>query len=61
MLEGRLIRLRPVREADVDELYTAHADVRNRGAFFPLGVVSETTFKGRFAEHGYWQSEEGCS
>jgi ribosomal-protein-alanine N-acetyltransferase len=59
MLHGEHITLRPVRAADLDAMYAAHIDIRNRGAFFPLGVVSETTFKGRFAEHGYWQREEG--
>jgi RimJ/RimL family protein N-acetyltransferase len=59
MLHGERITLRPIRAADLDAMYSAHTEVRNRGAFFPLGVVSETTFKGRFAEHGYWQREEG--
>jgi ribosomal-protein-alanine N-acetyltransferase len=59
MLHGDRVTLRPVRAADLDEMYAAHAEIRNRGAFFPLGVVSETTFKSRFAEHGYWQREEG--
>jgi RimJ/RimL family protein N-acetyltransferase len=59
MLHGRHVTLRPVREADLDAMYAAHAEIRNRGMFFPLGVVSETTFKGRFAEHGYWEREEG--
>ena len=59
MLHGSSITLRPVREADLDELYTAHADIRNRGAYFPLGVMSEARFKREFAEHGFWQKEEG--
>jgi [ribosomal protein S5]-alanine N-acetyltransferase len=59
LLHGERITLRPIRAADLDAMYAAHAEIRNRGAFFPLGVVSETTFKSRFAEHGYWQREEG--
>jgi ribosomal-protein-alanine N-acetyltransferase len=59
MLHGERITLRPVRADDLDAMYAAHAEIRNRGAYFPLGVMSETTFKGRFAEHGYWQREEG--
>jgi ribosomal-protein-alanine N-acetyltransferase len=59
MLYGSSITLRPVREADLDELYTAHADIRNRGAHFPLGVMSESRFKREFGEHGFWQKEEG--
>jgi RimJ/RimL family protein N-acetyltransferase len=59
MLEGRRVRLRPVREADLDRLYAAHIDIRNRGSFFPLGVRSEPAFRREFAEHGFWQKTEG--
>jgi len=59
MLHGERITLRPVREADLDAMYVAHVEVRNRGAFFPLGVMSEPAFRRRFAEDGFWQKEEG--
>jgi RimJ/RimL family protein N-acetyltransferase len=59
MLEGRLVHLRPVREADLDRLYEAHTAVRARGAFFPLGVMSESAFRREFAENGFWQKTEG--
>ena len=61
MLRGKEITLRPVRQADVDAMYDAHADIANRGAFFPLGVLSESAFKRRFAETGFWEKEEGPS
>ena len=53
MLEGADIRLRPVREADLDVLYEAHTQISNRGRFFPLGIVSESTFRRDFAENGF--------
>ena len=59
MLRGQSISLRPVREKDLDALYDAHVEIRNRGAFFPLGVRSEPAFRRDFAEHGFWQREEG--
>jgi ribosomal-protein-alanine N-acetyltransferase len=59
MLHGRTITLRPMREADVDAMYAAHVDIRNRGAFFPLGVMSESAFRSQFGENGFWQKEEG--
>jgi [ribosomal protein S5]-alanine N-acetyltransferase len=59
MLEGSRITLRPVRQADVDAMYAAHTEIANRGAFFPLGIMSESTFKRRFAETGFWEKEEG--
>lgn len=59
MLQGKEITLRPVREADLDAVYAAHVDIATRGAFFPLGVVSESVFRRDFAEHGLWQKDEG--
>jgi RimJ/RimL family protein N-acetyltransferase len=59
VLHGSTISLRPVRAADLDELYAAHAEIANRGAYFPLGVQSEPAFRRDFAEHGFWQREEG--
>jgi RimJ/RimL family protein N-acetyltransferase len=59
MLTGSRSLLRPIRESDLDALYAAHTNIANRGAFFPLGVQSESAFKRDFAESGLWQREEG--
>jgi len=59
MLEGRRIGLRPVRQDDLDRLYEAHINIRSRGSYYPLGVVSESAFRREFTEHGLWQKTEG--
>jgi ribosomal-protein-alanine N-acetyltransferase len=59
MLHGQRITLRPARESDLDAMYAAHIEIRNRGAFFPLGVVSEPALRRQFGETGFWQKEEG--
>jgi RimJ/RimL family protein N-acetyltransferase len=59
MLRGERITLRPMRETDLDAFYAAHTDIRNRGAFFPLGVASESKLRRDFAETGLWEREEG--
>jgi len=59
MLKGRSITLRPVLETDLDQLYTYHVDVANRGDYYPHGIVSETEYKKRFRESGYWGRDEG--
>ena len=59
MLQGRSIRLRPVRSGDLDRLYDAHIAVGTRGRFFPLGVTSESAFRREFAESGYWEKTQG--
>jgi RimJ/RimL family protein N-acetyltransferase len=59
MLRGSRVLLRPIREADLDAFHAAHVDIGNRGAFFPLGVASESRMRTEFAETGFWQKEEG--
>ena len=59
MLHGEHITLRPDRAADLDAMYAAHADIRTRGAFYPLGVLSESKFRAEFAENGFWEKEQG--
>ena len=59
MLHGRLIELRPVRDADLDAMYAAHVNIADRGPHFPLGVLSEPAFRREFAEHGFWKPDEG--
>ena len=59
MLHGDRVTLRPVHEADLAAFIEAQFDIRNRGAYFPLGVASESTWRRRFAETGLWEREEG--
>ena len=59
MLFGERVTLRPIRQGDLDALYDAHVDIRTRGAFYPLGVMSEPAFKREFADNGFWQKESG--
>jgi ribosomal-protein-alanine N-acetyltransferase len=59
MLKGKSVTLRPVRETDLDALYTFHLDIDNRGDYFPRGVLSQTNFHKQFQETGFWSKEEG--
>src|SRR5690554_3984679 len=59
MLNGNAIHLRPVRQADLEELYQRHVEVINRGDFFPVGIISESKFRRRFEERGFWSEDEG--
>ena len=59
MLRGTRISLRLVRESDIDSLYAAHSNIGNRGAFYPLGMLSEPAFRKEFAEGGFWRKEDG--
>jgi RimJ/RimL family protein N-acetyltransferase len=59
MLTGERVTLRPIREADLPAFISAHQDIGNRGAFFPLGVISEPVLRRRFADNGLWDRTEG--
>jgi ribosomal-protein-alanine N-acetyltransferase len=59
VLKGPTITLRPVLESDLDEFYTHHLDIANRGDYYPRGIASEVTFKKRFRDTGLWEREEG--
>jgi [ribosomal protein S5]-alanine N-acetyltransferase len=59
MLKGKSILLRPVRQSDLQELYAWHIDISNRGNFYPLGFLSESEFRRRFEDKGFWEKEEG--
>lgn len=59
MLHGSRVTLRLVGEADLEAFAAANADIRNRGAYFPLGVVPESRLRAEHAENGFWQREEG--
>ncbi len=59
MLKGKSVILRPVHEKDIDQLYTFHLDIYNRGSYFPHGVLSQPAFRKEFEETGFWNKEDG--
>jgi [ribosomal protein S5]-alanine N-acetyltransferase len=59
VLRGERVELRLVGEADLPAFIAAHLDIQNRGAHFPLGVVSEPVLRQRYADHGFWDRTEG--
>jgi [ribosomal protein S5]-alanine N-acetyltransferase len=59
MLRAASITLRPVRQDDLEELYARHLDIANRGEFFPVNVLSESEFRRRFQDGGFWTKESG--
>jgi ribosomal-protein-alanine N-acetyltransferase len=59
MLKGTAIALRPVRDADLDQLYAYHVDIDNRGEFFPRGIRAQPTFQKQFQETGFWTKDDG--
>ena len=59
MLKGNSITLRPVLDTDLDQLYSFHIDIDNRGDFFPRGLLSQPAFQKQFQDTGFWSKDEG--
>jgi RimJ/RimL family protein N-acetyltransferase len=59
VLIGERVQLRPVREGDLAAFVTAQHDIASRGDYFPLGVLSESVLRRRFAETGFWGRDDG--
>jgi [ribosomal protein S5]-alanine N-acetyltransferase len=59
MLRGEVIELRLVEEGDLRQLYELMSDLSTRGAYFPLGVMSEPALRAAFAKDGFWDDDEG--
>ena len=60
MLTGNTIQLRTVREGDLDRLYAFHEAIKNRGAYFPTGVMAEPVFKRRFRKQVSGKTARAC-
>jgi ribosomal-protein-alanine N-acetyltransferase len=59
LIRGKTIRLRTVRETDLDRLYALLTDIAHRGDFVPLRIPAEATFKRQFHETGFWSEDYG--
>jgi RimJ/RimL family protein N-acetyltransferase len=59
MLKGKSINLRPVLDTDLDQLYTYHIDIDNRGDFFPRGILAQPAFRKQFQDTGFWSKDDG--
>jgi ribosomal-protein-alanine N-acetyltransferase len=59
LIKGVLVRIRNVRETDLDEFYSLSSDYEDPGDFMPLNFVSEVAFKTEFADTGFWKDHCG--
>ncbi len=60
MIKGDKISLRPVREKDLDKLYSILCkDFRFKGDFYPINLLSESAYKDYFKISGFWNDDYG--
>ena len=56
MLQGEKISLRIVRETDLNPLFDLVSDLKNRGDYYPLGLLTDAEIKQRYQA---WEEERG--
>jgi ribosomal-protein-alanine N-acetyltransferase len=59
MIKGSTVSLRPVAEADLEELHAKLIDIESRGPWYPLPQTSMTKRRKAFEEDGFWSPDEG--
>ena len=59
VIKGKKLYLRTVREKDLDALYEFTCDIEARGQYYPIYFSSETAYKQRFGEDGFWGKDHG--
>jgi RimJ/RimL family protein N-acetyltransferase len=59
MLNGKNVTLRLIDESDIDLLWERHANIEDRGPYFPIGVMPKNRFRRSFDEGGFWGENEG--
>ncbi len=60
MIKGEKIRLRTVRERDLETYYDLLSDVYHKGEYYPLDVPSYPDFQRAYHNRGYWHETRGA-
>jgi ribosomal-protein-alanine N-acetyltransferase len=60
VIKGTNVALRPIAEADLEELHSRLIDLEGRGPWYPLPRTSLTKRRRAFEETGFWSSDEGA-
>ena len=59
IVTGSNIYLRPVHEADLEQIYTYDCDIEARGLYFPIFIDSLVSLKQEFEKHGFFEKDDG--
>jgi [ribosomal protein S5]-alanine N-acetyltransferase len=59
MIKGLTVSLRPVAEADLEDLHAKLIDIEARGPWYPMPQTSLTKRRQAFEENGFWSPDEG--
>ena len=57
MLVGPNVRLRPIREDELEAVYEHNLDLDARGSWFPLDFSSLPQMRREYHDHGFWEQD----
>lgn len=60
MIHGKLIKLRMIKQSDLDEIIEKCSDLTQRGEFLNLNMINEVAYKKDYQENGFWSDEFGA-
>ncbi|NGX48667.1 MAG: putative ribosomal N-acetyltransferase YdaF [Candidatus Anoxychlamydiales bacterium] len=61
MIEGRNVRIRPIKVSELDQLFSILELAQMQNEFFPFDVESEYNFKKEYEATGFWQEDKGLA
>ena len=59
MIQGKNIKLRTIRETDLDFLFTQISNLHSRGEYYPLDLTSQASFNQEYQQTGFWTNDLG--
>lgn len=59
LLQGKLINLRMIKQLDLDEILSLSSDLSQRGEYYNINLTSESVYKKRYQETGFWNDDTG--
>lgn len=61
MIEGRNIKIRPIKASELDHFFSILEIAQMQNDFFPFDVESEYNFKKEYQATGFWQDSKGLA
>jgi len=61
MIEGRNIKIRPLKDKEVDHFFSLLEVALIKNEFFPFNIESEYIFKKQYQKTGFWLEKEGIA
>jgi len=61
MIEGRNVKIRPIKTAELDQFFSILELAQMQNEFFPFDIESEYNFKKEYQSTGFWQEDKGLA